>query len=61
MLTRGKLFYFGKSKNLKKKVTKNVRKVDMFGLRMVIFLIFLRFGANFAETFVLGYLWMISA
>ena len=55
MLTRGKLFYFGKSKNLKKKVTKNVRKVDMFGLRMVIFLIFFRFGANFAETFVLGY------
>ena len=31
------------------------RKGDMSDLRLVIFLKFVRFGANFAQTVVLGY------
>ena len=34
---------------------KSQREWDMFDLRMDIFLKFVRFGANFAQTIVLGY------
>ena len=37
------------------------RKGDMSDLRIVIFLKFVRFGANLAQTIVLGYLLVIKA
>ena len=40
---------------MEKERKRKERKGDMSDLRLVIFLKFVRFGANFAQTVVLGY------